>query len=285
MRPWAFSSLLAVSLTFGVSGETRSELLSQISLKEKQLAEIQKELIVLRNKLAIPDAPGSSYTVKTGDTIHSIAKEFKVAAEALKKQNKVTDPTKLAIGRILVIPATTAPERIASTPSSPKKAGDYVVSKGDTFYSIARRHRMPLDQLKALNPNVSTHLISPGQIITVSALSAPEPPVMPRTPAPAPTPEPKPEVQPPAPPNPELSEKKTKVEEDPIPLPPSPAILKENDPVPPPTVPSVILTEEMTFEEFAEKHDTTTESLNELNGWSLPKATILARGSEIQLPQ
>ena len=91
-------------------------------LKEKQLAEIQKELIVLRNKLAIPDAPGSSYTVKTGDTIHSIAKEFKVTAEALKKQNKVTDPTKLAIGRILVIPATTAPERIASTPSSPKKA-------------------------------------------------------------------------------------------------------------------------------------------------------------------
>ena len=84
MRPWTLSSLLAVSLTFGASGETRSELLSQISLKEKQLAEIQKELIVLRNKLAIPDAPGSSYTVKTGDTIHSIAKEFKVAAEALK---------------------------------------------------------------------------------------------------------------------------------------------------------------------------------------------------------
>ena len=47
---------------------------------------------------------------------------------------------------------------------------------------------------------------------------------------------------------------------------------------------SIFLTKETTFDAFAQKHGTTTQTLNELNGWNLPRATVLARGSEIQIP-
>jgi len=56
-------------------------------------------------------------------------------------------------------------------------------------------------------------------------------------------------------------------------------------PTSPTTITSVILTEETTFEEFASKYGTDTAQLNALNGWNLPKATVLARGSEIYVPQ
>jgi LysM repeat protein len=302
MKPLALSSLFSVNLILGAAAGNRSELLSQISLKEQQLAKIQKELVVLRSKLATPSGPGGSYTVKTGDTIHSIARELEVSSASLMECNKISDPTKLAIGRILTIPGTASTQASAAKPGQASKAKtkakDYVVSKGDTFYSIARRHRMSLDQLKTLNPNVSSHLISPGQVLTVSApvATTPQPAPTPAPSSPSTTtktpaiasnppsarkPDPKPQSLPSASPAPILNVEK----EAPAPLPPSPDILKENEPATAPAIPKVILTEEMTFEEFAEKHGTTTDLLNELNGWSLPKSIILARGSEIHLPQ
>lgn len=301
MKKLALSSTLFASLIVGATAETRSELLSKISLKERQLAEIQKELEDLRNQLAVPASAGGSYTVKPKDTIHSIARDHKITAEALMERNRITDPTKLAIGRVLVIPGATAAAN-ATTSSDPAQAAtsrDYLVSKGDTFYSIARRHQMTLKELKVLNPNVSTHLIAPGQTITVKApekqvalttskpssnnISAPKP----STPRPKAEPKPEPKNDPkPTPkvdPKPAPKSESKPIEDKKESASPVPPVVEEVKPAD--TLPSVILTEETTFEKFAAKHGTTTEVLNELNGWNLPKATVLARGSEIQLPK
>ena len=42
--------------------------------------------------------------------------------------------------------------------------------------------------------------------------------------------------------------------------------------------------EETTFEQFAAKHGTTTDRLNELNGLDLAAETVLAKGSELYVP-
>ena len=67
-----------------------------------------------------------------------------------------------------------------------------------------------------------------------------------------------------------------------ISTPPTPPVVQEKRPA---AVSSIILTDETTFDAFASKHGTSTEQLNALNGWNLPKVMMLARGSEIFVPQ
>jgi len=295
MKNTILSSSLFLSLILGASGEDRALLLSQISLKEEQVSKIQKEIDLLRNQLSKAPSPKSSYTVVAGDTIHSIARAHKVSPSDLMTWNQITDPTRLGVGEVLVITrkAPSAGTKAVEKTSVPATSS-YTVAKGDTFYSIARRHRLTLKQLKALNPDVGTHLIAPGQKIVVSgtaiaapaqaqtkifkikkpaprtiaikntapAKTLPKPKVTKKT-VDAPKPTPKPVV------------KKT--------TPPAPPVVEET--LPKSNIATLYLEEEITFEQFAEKYGTTTEQLNELNGWNLPKATVLARGSEIQYPK
>jgi LysM repeat protein len=55
---------------------------------------------------AAPSAPagGLTYTVKPGDQMIPIAKEFGVTVAALKAANPTVDPTKMRIGSVLIIP-------------------------------------------------------------------------------------------------------------------------------------------------------------------------------------
>ena len=47
---------------------------------------------------------------------------------------------------------------------------------------------------------------------------------------------------------------------------------------------SITIDGEMTYADFAAKHGTNTERLNELNGLDLANATVLAKGSELYVP-
>lgn len=45
-----------------------------------------------------------TYTVKTGDTLTSIAAKFTVSVQALETANKITDPNRIYVGQVLQIP-------------------------------------------------------------------------------------------------------------------------------------------------------------------------------------
>jgi LysM repeat protein len=299
MKVLTLTSTLLAALSLTVFAESGSALRSKISLKEKQLSEIRKELVELRAQLNTPT--GQKYTVKTGDTFYSIARRHNVSVADIMKWNTLPDPTKMGIGNILIVSAF-APKTIQSTPSSTSESSGYLVVKGDTFYSISRRHQMTVAQLRTLNPEVSTHLIAPGQTISVSGKAAP-------TPAPLIKKEvrkttstvkvskkadkPAPEkistattlakkIGDPAPVK-ETVATVIKKESTPVSTPPAPPVVE--DPKPASSVASVILTDVTTFDAFARKHGTNTTQLNALNGWNMPKATLLARGSEIFVPK
>jgi len=51
-----------------------------------------------------PTTGQQTYTVKKGDTMWAIAKEFGVSLEALKKANPKVNPLKMRVGTVLIIP-------------------------------------------------------------------------------------------------------------------------------------------------------------------------------------
>ena len=140
---------------------------------------------------------------------------------------------------------------------------------------------MDLAELRALNPNVNIQMLSPGKKLKVSgdppadshSGEAPEVLVVER--------DVKSQLDQPALEPPTLSETSNSI------------VTSKNLPQPPviesrylsSTTTSIILTDIITFEAFASKHNTNTKLLNVLNGWNLPKTTILAGGSEILVPK
>lgn len=64
-------------------------------------------------------------------------------------------------------PKTTAPVASTSQPSSTApKYGTYTVQKGDTLYSISKKHNLTVDQLMQLN-DMSSNALSIGQVLKV----------------------------------------------------------------------------------------------------------------------
>ena len=280
MTSFTLTTWFIAALSLPSMGQTQASLNSRISSKEKQLAEIQKELHELRSRLSSPTV--GKYSVRQGETLHSIARRNGVSVSSIIKWNKITDPAKLKVGEKIIISellpspiSVPSPDRISSAGSA-----DYVIASGDTFYSIARRHKMDLSELRALNPNVNIHLLSPGKKLRVSGET-----LLDSRPAK------RQEVL--------VAEKdvKSKIDQPALESPTRAEALKsivasKNLPQPPmiedrnisSTTTSIILTDVITFEAFASRHNTNTKLLNALNGWNLPRTTILAGGSEILVP-
>ncbi len=115
------------------------------------------------NYIGVPysggSSSGTSYVVKSGDTLWSIAKKFGVTVDELKEKNNLASNA-LSINQVLLIPT----EDEVSVPE-----GDYyTVKKGDTLYGIANKYGLTVDELKALN-NLSSNLLSVGQKLLVKS--------------------------------------------------------------------------------------------------------------------
>lgn len=128
---------------------------------------------------------GSSYTVRSGDTLSVIARRHGVSIATLAQANNLTNPNALRIGQVLTIPsaagssavaapvisapATTAPAAPAA-PAAPVTAGGYyTVAKGDTLSGIARRHGTTIAKIMQANrmTTAQAHKLSIGQKIII----------------------------------------------------------------------------------------------------------------------
>ena len=95
------------------------------------------------------------YTVKRGDTLYQIAENYGISLESLISANGINRPNDLAIGQNLFIPT-----QISS--------GTYTVAPGDTMYLISRRLGITLNELIALNPQITNpNIINVGDVINI----------------------------------------------------------------------------------------------------------------------
>ena len=119
----------------------------------KRANNLSNNFISVNQELKIPSKIGEEtqlYTVKSGDTLYSIAKENNTTVQNIKNANNLTSDI-LTIGTKLIIP----------TPET-----TYVVKPGDNLYQIARKYGTTVDNIKALN-NLTTNNLSVGQILVL----------------------------------------------------------------------------------------------------------------------
>ncbi|MDA8975233.1 LysM peptidoglycan-binding domain-containing protein [Akkermansiaceae bacterium] len=317
------SSLIATLLLPAsfASAESASTFRALITAKETELSRVQNELTSLRKGLASANstaAPASisTYTVNLGDTMSSIARLHKMTYSELVKLNKITDPSLITVGQEINVSTdtkTSAPEKVAIKAPAPtaktSKHETHVVKRGETFYRIATTNKISVGKLKELNPGVDTNHITEGQKLKISGKPAAQIASRKRsstwsaaqvshrpTPVSAPKKSSTPALtrsaaskktvassQPTS--SRKIAEPKVATVKKEVASAPAPPKVKEPMPAAPKKVSSVILTNETSFSDFASKHGTSTTSLNALNGWNLPKATVLARGSEIYVPK
>ena len=93
------------------------------------------------------------YQVKVGDTLYSIAKKYNISVNELKTINNLTN-NDLAVGQLL------------NVPSGLSLVNSYIVEKGDTLYSIAKKFDISVNKLKEYN-NLTNNLLSVGQKILI----------------------------------------------------------------------------------------------------------------------
>lgn len=99
---------------------------------------------------------GNVYTVKSGDSLWSIAKKYGITVDDLKNANNLTSNL-LNIGQKLIIPSGEE-ENVEYT--------TYTVKSGDTLYSIAKKYNLTMQELINFN-NLSSTLLSVGQILKI----------------------------------------------------------------------------------------------------------------------
>ena len=98
-----------------------------------------------------------TYTVKSGDSLWSIANRFGTTVAVLKELNNL-NTNELSVGQVLKLPESTSSSESGITSNT------YTVKSGDSLWSIARKHNTTVSEIQKLN-QLSSTLLQVGQVL------------------------------------------------------------------------------------------------------------------------
>ena len=104
---------------------------------------------------AVRQAP-ASIAVKSGDSVHIIARRYNVSMRALIEMNRLKPPYKLLVGQVLRLP----------------RGRVHTVVRGDTLYGISRNYGIDMNALARANRLAPPYLLLVGQRLNVPVTSA-----------------------------------------------------------------------------------------------------------------
>jgi len=166
-------------------GDTLSIIASKyrVSIKDlKSANNLKSNEVEIGMKLIIPDSqipmrvvrvsPNLSdinnYVVKKGDTLSMIASKYRVSVRELKSVNDMRDD-KVKVGMRLIIPNSNLSKNVESKTPVISDNNKYVVKKGDSISSIAKRYGVSQVELKRAN-NIKGNTIESGQLLRVPSM-------------------------------------------------------------------------------------------------------------------
>ncbi|TVQ24779.1 MAG: LysM peptidoglycan-binding domain-containing protein [Spirochaetaceae bacterium] len=105
------------------------------------------------------DTPWIEHRLAQGETIYGIARRYGVPAQSVLSFNDISDPTRLAPGRVIRIP------------------GVLTVTRGQTLYGIARQYGLSVTELRSVNDLSPEYVLRIGDRLRVPADFGSAPPV------------------------------------------------------------------------------------------------------------
>ena len=119
------------------------------------------QILKLPTSLVEETIPGDYliYTIKKGDNLYSIAKNYNISLEELINFNQ-QGSTLLHIGEQLLIPIN----------NQTNNNIQYVIKPGDTLYNIAKRYNTNVDEIKKIN-NLNSNMLKIGETILIPGTS------------------------------------------------------------------------------------------------------------------
>jgi LysM repeat protein len=155
----------------------------RVSIKDlKSANNLKSNEVEIGMKLIIPDSqipmrvvrvsPNlndiNNYVVKKGDTLSMIASKYRVSVRELKSVNDMRDD-KVKVGMRLIIPNSNLSKNVESKTPVISDNNKYVVKKGDSISSIAKRYGVSQVELKRAN-NIKGNTIESGQLLRVPSM-------------------------------------------------------------------------------------------------------------------
>lgn len=114
------------------------------------------------------------YTVRPGDTMRRLAREYEISVQRLAAVNHhISDPDVLYPGDVLCVPEPPPPSPPDVPPRVPRECppgfrGRFSVRPGDTMWRIGRQFSVRLTDLIRANPHVyDPDRIAPGDVLCV----------------------------------------------------------------------------------------------------------------------
>ena len=89
------------------------------------------------------------HTLAKGETLYLISRKYNVSYEALAAANGITDPTKLRIGTVLIIPEV------------------HVVAKGETLFGISKQYGISVSELLSANKLKSDYVLKIDDVLII----------------------------------------------------------------------------------------------------------------------
>jgi len=116
--------------------------------------------------LALPLSALASKThqVRTKESLHSIARKYRVSVEELKAANNLSS-IRISKGTTLIIPSRASAQPVIENCSS------YTVAKGDTLPKIAKKTGKKMSELRRIN-NLKANKVKPGQVLALADTAA-----------------------------------------------------------------------------------------------------------------
>ena len=125
----------------------------QANYKEYVDAVVNAVIATANGETISSEMSGNTYTVKSGDSLWSIANKYNTSVSELKSLNNLNS-NNLQVGQILILPGE----------QSNNEDNTYTVKSGDSLWSIANKYNTSVSELKSLN-NLNSDVLQIGQVL------------------------------------------------------------------------------------------------------------------------
>lgn len=113
------------------------------------------------------------HKIENGETLYRVARRFGISVKSLMDANGISDPTSVKVGTILRIPGKDGGSSSSVRSSSQAvSASTHRVVSGDTYYSIARKYNLSVNQLLDANGRTDKTVLKVGEVLSLTGSSS-----------------------------------------------------------------------------------------------------------------